>query len=64
MSLDERGRLINNVVASMSSVPVEIQKRQIEHFYRADQQYGIGVARGLGLEIENVPENVLARAGD
>jgi catalase len=64
MSLDERGRLINNVVASMSSVPVEIQNRQIEHFYRADSQYGIGVARGLGLEIENVPEDALARAGD
>ena len=64
MSLDERGRLINNIVASMSSVPVEIQKRQIQHFYRADSQYGIGVARGLGLEIENVPESEFARAGD
>lgn len=64
MSLDERGRLINNIVASMSSVSIEIQKRQIEHFYRADPEYGIGVARGLGLKISDVLRDLLATAGD
>jgi len=64
MSRDERGRLISNIVASMSSVPPEIQKRQIEHFYKADPEYGIGVAKGLGLEIEGVLSDALAAAGD
>jgi catalase len=64
MSQDERGRLIGNIVASMSSVPLEIQKRQIGHFYKADPEYGIGVARGLGVEIENVLGDALAAAGD
>jgi catalase len=64
MSKDERGRLIGNIVAGMSSVPPEIQKRQIGHFYKADPEYGIGVAKGLGLEIESVLSNALAAAGD
>jgi catalase len=64
MSLDARGRLINNIVAGMSSVPTEIQKRQIEHFYKADPEYGSGVARGLGLEIETVLSEASAVAAD
>jgi catalase len=27
-------------------------KRQIRHFYKADPQYGAGVAKRLGIEIE------------
>ena len=50
MTADERGRLIGNIVASMQSVPREIQERQVAHFYKADPAYGEGVARGLGLE--------------
>jgi catalase len=64
MSLDARGRLINNIVASMSSVPAQIQKRQIEHFYKADPEYGIGVANGLGLAIESVLSEASAAAAD
>ena len=64
MSLDAKGRLINNIVASMSSVPAQIQKRQIEHFYKADPEYGIGVANGLGLAIESVLSEASAAAAD
>ena len=64
MSADERARLISNIVASMSSVPLEIQQRQIGHFYKADPEYGIGVAKGLGVEIEGVLSDALAAAGD
>jgi catalase len=36
----------------------DIQLRQICHFFRADPAYGIGVARALGIDLENfVPEN-------
>jgi catalase len=49
MKEDERERLISNIVASMQSVPREIQLRQIAHFTQADPAYGAGVAKGLGL---------------
>ncbi len=49
---DARERLIGNIVASMASVPRNIQLRQIEHFYKADPAYGEGVAKGLGIEID------------
>jgi catalase len=47
----EKGRLIENLVRAMKSVPRHIQERQLQHFYKADPDYGKGVARGLGLEI-------------
>jgi catalase len=35
----------------------DIQLRQICHFFRADPAYGMGVARALGISLENfVPE--------
>lgn len=46
---EERSHLIDNIVASMNSVAKEIQLRQIEHFRKADPEYGIRVATGLGL---------------
>ena len=50
MSAEEKARLIGNIVRAMKTVPREIQLRQIGHFYRADPNYGLGVARGLGVE--------------
>ncbi len=64
MKSDERARLIGNIVGSMSSVPLRIQKRQIDHFYKADPEYGVGVARGLGLNIESVLKENHAAADD
>jgi catalase len=52
LTTEEKDRLIGNIVRSMKSVPREIQLRQIGHFYRADSEYGRGVARGLGFEKE------------
>lgn len=54
MPQDARERLISNIVASMKSVPQRIQELQIRHFYKADPAYGTGVAKGLGLIIENI----------
>ena len=54
MTRDARERLIGNVVASMKSIPQRIQKLQIQHFYKADPAYGAGVAKGLGLNIDEV----------
>jgi catalase len=52
MNTQEKTRLIGNIVRAMKTVPKDIQLRQIGHFYRVDPNYGLGVARGLGLEKE------------
>ena len=49
MTPDQRTRLIDNIVGSMKSVSRDIQDRQLQHFFRADQEYGEEVAKGLGL---------------
>jgi len=56
LSHAERERLIGNIVASMMTVPGSIQRRQIQHFTKADPAYGAGVATGLGWKIEDVIE--------
>ncbi|MCM3004960.1 catalase KatA [Priestia koreensis] len=52
LTKDERTRLISNIVGAMKPVESdEIKRRQIEHFYKADPEYGIRVAEGLGLSV-------------
>jgi len=48
MKPDEQDRLIKNLVGSLKQVPVEIQKRQVAHFKRADATWGQRVAKELG----------------
>jgi catalase len=45
---------VSPLIASMKSIPQRIQKLQIQHFYKADPAYGTGVAKGLGLNIDEV----------
>lgn len=54
MNASQQQQLIDNIVRSMKSVPKFIQVRQIGHFYKADPNYGIGVAKGLGISIDDV----------
>jgi len=52
MTEDERARLIETVVGAMKPVERDdIKLRQIQHFYKADPEYGERVAKGLGLAI-------------
>jgi len=46
---DEQGRLIENIVGSLKNVARPIQEKMVEHFRRADADYGAGIAKGLGL---------------
>src|SRR6266446_4391865 len=64
MTPDARKRLIGNIVSTMKSVPQAIQERQIQHFYKADPNWGRGVAEGLGLRTEEVLNGELATTGD
>ena len=49
MTPEQQKRLVGNIVATMKTVPREIQLRQIRHFHKADPAYGEGVAKGLGI---------------
>lgn len=48
---EERSRLVKNIANHMRPVKEEIQKRQIEHFHKADPEYGARVAEELGLSV-------------
>ncbi|UUV98227.1 catalase [Vagococcus luciliae] len=51
-SEEEKERLTDNIVASLSLVEnEEIKKRQVEQFYKADKDYGERVAKKLNLKI-------------
>jgi catalase len=54
MSAEEKARLIGNLVGAMQGVSRAIQLRQIRHFAKADPAYGEGVARGLGIDMQEV----------
>ncbi|QCK84780.1 catalase [Phreatobacter aquaticus] len=60
MTLEQRGRLMDNIAEAMQGVPVEIIKRQVVHFYRADPDYGIGVATRMGLSAADLPQAIAA----
>lgn len=56
MPADEQQRLITSIVGAMRNVRESIQRRQVEHFRRADPAYGQGAARGLGILKAKAPE--------
>jgi catalase len=60
MSPEQKEQLFNNIKAAMDGVPLEIVKRQIVHFYKADPEYGIGVAACMGLTVSDLPAAVAA----
>ncbi|EPZ43495.1 hypothetical protein N007_12365 [Alicyclobacillus acidoterrestris ATCC 49025] len=49
LSSEDKAHLIDNIVHAMQGVEESIQRRQIEHFTKADPDYGARVAAGLGL---------------
>jgi catalase len=54
MTPDARERLVGNIVGSIRGAPKRIQELQVQHFYKADPAYGTGVAKGLGLNAEEI----------
>ncbi|MCG8346335.1 MAG: catalase, partial [Chloroflexales bacterium] len=58
MNDSQKQQLFNNIAAAMQGVPEFIIHRQIGHFYRADPDYGRGVAAALGLDITDIEENL------
>jgi catalase len=60
MTPDQKDQLFDNIKAAMDGVPLEIIKRQLVHFYRADPEYGIGVATRMRLTVSDLPSAVAA----
>lgn len=51
MTIEQQGRLMDNIAAAMQGVPKEIIARQVGHFARCDPAYGAGVAERTGVQI-------------
>jgi len=58
MTADKKEVLIGNIVRAMKPVPKAIQLRQLVHFYKADPAYGEGVAKGLGIAMDEVLKQI------
>lgn len=52
MDASQKEQLFNNIAEAMGGVPERILARQLVHFYKADPDYGRGVAQNLGLDME------------
>ncbi len=61
MSAEEQARLMDNIAEAMEGVPTEIVKRQARLFYRCDPDYGAGVAKRMGLTVDDI---ALSEAAD
>lgn len=46
----EKTMLVANIVSHLKHAGKDIQRRQVEHFHRADEDYGMRVAKGLGID--------------
>ena len=53
-------RLLDNTAEAMQEVPVEIVKRWIAHCYKADPEYGNGLAARIGLSASAMPSTAAA----
>jgi catalase len=49
MSPDQKAQLFQNIAEAMEGVPNGTVERQVAHFFRADRDYGMGVANRMGL---------------
>jgi catalase len=62
--LDQQGKmnLVNNIVGAMSGISgnkkEEIMNRQLCHFFRADIGLGMAIAKGLGLDMEMLQQQM------
>ncbi len=54
MSEQDRTNLVSNIVGHLSGAQKRIQLRQTAIFYKADEDYGSRVAKGLGLDLSEV----------
>ena len=54
MSAEQQQALFANTAASVGGASVDIQRKHIKHCIKADASYGAGVAKALGLALEDM----------
>ena len=54
MSAEQQQALFNNTADAVGGASVDIQKRHIGNCLKADQAYGAGVAKALGLSLDDI----------
>ena len=54
MTAEQRQILFDNTARAMGDITVEIKHRHIRNCYKADENYGKGVAKALGIDINEV----------
>ncbi len=47
-----------NTARAMDGVPKEIQLRHIKHCWKADPDYGLGVASAIGISLSEVEKSL------
>jgi len=50
MTPDQKARLVSNLVGHMGKARKDIQERQVINFFKADPDFGLRLAKGLGLD--------------
>ena len=53
MNASQKEQLFSNLAKAMQGVPARIVARQLVHFYKADPDYGCGVAQKLGKDMNH-----------
>jgi catalase len=48
MSQKDRDHTVSNIVRHLNGIPRDIQERAIKNFFKADPEYGNGIAKQLG----------------
>jgi len=68
MNDHDRHNLVSNIVGSMNGITGDkkdqIINRQLCHFFRADIKLGMGVAKGLGVDIEAMMGQLKHKSGE
>lgn len=54
MKPEQKQLLIDNIAGSMKSVDKAIQLRQLKHFYQVHPDYGSGIAKLLGIDVNAI----------
>jgi catalase len=54
MTSDEQSALFNNTADSVGGASIEVQKRHIGNCLKADPAYGAGVAKALGIALDDI----------
>ncbi len=52
MNASQKEQLFSNFADAIQGVPERILARQLVHFYKANLEYGRGVAKKLGMDME------------